>query len=79
MSLGGEDFSQFVLAGIPGCCFFVGTARPEQVARAKQGGIPLPLTHTDRYAPVAEPTIKTGVLAMTVAVLDLLKRPESTD
>lgn len=79
MSLGGEDFSQFVLAGIPGCYFFVGTANPEQVARAKQGGLPLPLTHTDRYAPVAEPTIKTGVLAMTTAVLDLLKRPESTD
>jgi amidohydrolase len=76
MSMGGEDFSQFVLAGVQGCYFFVGTAPPEQVRAAQQpGGSALPLPHTDRYAPVPEPTIKTGVKAMTSVVLDFVGRP----
>lgn len=75
MSLGGEDFSQFIRAGVPGFYFFVGTATSERVAEAaRPGGRPLDLTHTDRYAPLPEPTICTGVLAMTLAVLDLAKR-----
>lgn len=72
MSLGGEDFSQFVRAGVPGFYFFVGTADPERVAEAgREGGRPLEFTHTDRYAPVPEPTIRTGVQAMSLAVLKL--------
>lgn len=71
-SLGGEDFSQFVLAGIPGCYFFLGTAPPDHVAAARQGGRPLPNTHSDTYFPVPEPTLKTGVLSMSLAVLNLL-------
>ena len=35
-------------------------------------GKPLPPTHSDRYYPVPEPTIKTGVLTMSLAVLRLL-------
>ncbi len=72
MSLGGEDFSQFVRQGIPGFYFFLGTADPKRHAEAKAGGKPLALTHTDAYFPVPEPTIKTGVWAMTSAVLHLL-------
>lgn len=73
-SMGGEDFSQFVRAGVPGFYFFLGTAPPEKVAEAaREGGRPLALTHTDAYAPVPEPTIKTGVVAMSLAVLHLLE------
>ncbi len=72
MSLGGEDFSQFVRAGVPGCYFFLGSAPPEAVAEARRGGRPLPLTHSDGYYPVPEPTIKTGVLTMSLAVLNVL-------
>ena len=73
-SMGGEDFSQFVRAGVPGFYFFLGTAPPEKVAgAAREGGRPLALTHTDAYAPVPEPTITTGVVAMSLAVLHLLE------
>jgi hippurate hydrolase len=74
MSLGGEDFSRYVLAGVPGCYYFLGTAPPEKVEAAKNGGPPLALTHTDSYYPVPEPTIKTGVLTMTATLLNSLKK-----
>src|SRR5207248_3236526 len=62
MSMGGEDFSVFVRAGIPGFYFFLGSAEPEAVAAARrEGGKPLATTHSDIYYPVPEPTIKTGV------------------
>jgi hippurate hydrolase len=73
MSLGGEDFSRFVRGGIPGFYFFLGSAPPEKIKAWKEGGPPVALTHTDAYWPVPEPTIKTGVLAMCLAVLDLMK------
>jgi amidohydrolase len=73
MSLGGEDFSIFVREGIPGFYFFLGSAPPEAVAEAqREGGKPLPTTHSNNYYPVPEPTIKTGVLTMSMAVLHLL-------
>lgn len=69
MSLGGEDFSRYVLAGVPGCYFFLGSVPPEKIEAAKNGGPPLALTHTDSYFPIPEPTIKTGVLTMTATLL----------
>lgn len=74
MSMGGEDFSQFVRAGVPGFYFFLGTAPPEAVEEARRGGRPLALTHTAEYFPVPEPTIKTGVLSMSLALFHLLPR-----
>ncbi len=40
--------------------------------RAKNGGEPLPFNHSPFYAPVPEPTIRTGVKAMSLAVLGVL-------
>jgi hippurate hydrolase len=72
-SMGGEDFSRYARE-VPGFYFFVGSVDPERVAESKRpGGRPLAGGHTDGYAPVPEPTIKTGVLAMTMAVLRLLE------
>ena len=72
MSLGGEDFSRYIRAGVPGFYYFVGSAPPDKVVEARKGGAPLSKTHTDKYFPVPEPTIKTGVLTMTTAVLNLV-------
>ncbi len=73
MSMGGEDFSVFVREGIPGFYYFLGSAPPEAVVEARrEGGKPLPTTHSDTYYPVPEPTIKTGVLTMSMVVLHLL-------
>ncbi len=72
MSMGGEDFSHFVRAGVPGFYFFLGSVPLEKVEAARKGGEPLAGTRTDRYYPISEPTIKTGVRTMSLAVLNLL-------
>ena len=74
MSMGGEDFSQFVRAGIPGFYFHLGTADPKLWEEVRRGGPALAGTHTDAYYPIPEPTIKTGVLSMSWAVLSILGR-----
>ena len=52
--------------------FFIGTVPPERIKEAKL--LPLPALHSDRYFPIPEPTIKTGVLAMSMAALNLLDK-----
>ena len=74
MSMGGEDFSQFTRAGLRTFYWHLGTADAKAFAAAKQGGKVLANTHSPYYAPVPEPTLRTGVKAMTSAVLDLMKK-----
>ena len=72
-STASEDFSAFVNEGVPSMFFLVGVYDPKQVAEAgKPGGKPLPFNHSPLYAPVPEPTIKTGVKAMSLAVLNVM-------
>jgi hippurate hydrolase len=70
--LGGEDFSRYSQGGVPVFMYWLGTITPERVAKAAAEGKPLPSLHTDTFAPVPEPTIKTGVRTMSLAVLELL-------
>ena len=68
-----EDFSAFVNEGIPSMFFLIGVFAPEQVTQSqKPGGNPLPFNHSPQFAPVPEPSIKTGVKAMSLAVLNVL-------
>ncbi len=67
-----EDYSAFVEAGVPSLYFGIGVYDPARVAAAKAGGPPLPFNHSPYYAPVPEPTIRTGVEAMTLAVLNVM-------
>ncbi|HSV58326.1 MAG TPA: amidohydrolase [Variovorax sp.] len=65
-----EDFSEFLNAGVPGMMFFVGTVSPDDWAAArKPGGKPIAFNHSPFFAPVPEPSIKTSVEAMSLAVL----------
>jgi hippurate hydrolase len=71
-SMGGEDFSQYGLAGAPIFMFRLGSVSPlrfEEFAKAKKQ---LPSLHSPEYFPEPEATISTGVTAMCAAVLDLL-------
>lgn len=69
-----EDFSVFVDAGIPSMFFLVGVTDPKLIAAANTAnGKPVPFNHSPFFAPVPEPSIKTGVQAMTAAVLSALK------
>jgi hippurate hydrolase len=71
--LGGEDFSRYGKEGVPIFMFWLGTVAPDRVAASeKEGAAPLPSLHSDLYHPVPEPSIKTGVLAMSLAVLNLV-------
>jgi hippurate hydrolase len=70
--MGGEDFSRYGREGVPIFLYFLGTQSSEKVADYAKRGVPLPSLHTDSFAPVPEPTIKTGVLTMTLAVLNLV-------
>jgi hippurate hydrolase len=68
-----EDFSAFVNEGVPSMFFFVGVYDPQQVEESmKPGGKPLPFNHSPFFAPVPEPSIKTSVEAMSLAVLNAL-------
>ena len=71
---GAEDFSRYGRTDekIPICMFNVGAINPEIYAAAKKAGTALPSLHSSRWAPDAEPTLKTGITALTAAALDLL-------
>ncbi len=73
-SMGGEDFGQFAKeAGVPGFMFGLGTIDAAAIERSKQpGGAPLASIHSSKFAPLPEPTIRTGVEAMTSLALGLL-------
>jgi hippurate hydrolase len=71
--MGGEDFARYGREGVPIFLFFLGTMPPERVAESeKEGGPALPSLHSDQYYPIPEPSIRTGVLSMTLAVLNLV-------
>jgi hippurate hydrolase len=71
--MGGEDFGRYGRAGVPIFMYFLGTIPAERVAAAeKPGGPPLPTMHSEFYAPDPGPSIRTGVLTMTHAVLNLV-------
>ncbi|HJU54747.1 MAG TPA: amidohydrolase, partial [Pyrinomonadaceae bacterium] len=74
--MGGEDFGRFALEGqqIPITIFWLGAVEPAKVEQSRKTGQPLPSLHSSRFAPVPEPTIRTGVKAMTSAVLELMKK-----
>ncbi len=76
-TMGGEDFSEFSLPdhSIPAVDIHVGAVAAEKVAESKKpDAAPLPSLHSSKFAPVPEPTIRTGMVAMTSAVIDLLKK-----
>lgn len=67
-----EDYSEFILAGVPSLYFSIGGLDPAKVADAKAKGIQLPGNHSSAFAPIPEPSIRTGVEAMTLAVMNVL-------
>ncbi len=72
--MGSEDVGYFSLENkIPAVMFRLGASAPEKLAESKRTGLPLPGLHSAQFAPVYEPTITTGVTAMTAMALDLLK------
>ena len=75
-TMGGEDFAEYSLPdhSIPAVDFHIGAVAPEKIAQFKKDGKELQSLHSSKFAPVPEPTIRTGIVGMTTAVLELMKK-----
>lgn len=71
-----EDFGAFSLQqSIPSTLFWLGAVDPAKVKQSRETGSQLPSLHSALFAPAPEPTLRTGIKAMSAAVLDLMKKP----
>jgi hippurate hydrolase len=73
-SMGGEDFGRYgrTPEKVPIFLYWLGVTNPSLTQSAGKSGVDIPSIHSPRFAPDPEPSIKTGVLTMTAAALDLL-------
>jgi hippurate hydrolase len=76
--MGGEDFGRYPRQlGVPGFLFWLGSVKRETYDASKQPGGPLlPAMHSPGYHPDPLPTITTGVRAMSLAALGVLRPAE---
>jgi amidohydrolase len=73
-SMASEDFGAWSLPdhSVRIFCFWLGASDPAKVLESERTGIALPATHSPQFAPVAAPTIRTGVIAMTALAMSLM-------
>jgi hippurate hydrolase len=70
-----EDFGRLSLDHqIPSVMFWLGAIEPSRVAASRKSGKPLPSLHSSLFEPLPEPTLRTGIKAMTTAVMELMKK-----
>lgn len=70
-----EDFGAYNLdQTIPAVQFTLGAVDPAKVKLSRDTGTSLPSLHSAMFQPLPEPTLRTGVKAMTSAVLELMKK-----
>jgi hippurate hydrolase len=72
--MGGEDFSQFGLAGVPIMMFSLGSINEERLSGLIAQSGP-PSLHSPVYYPDPEPTLTTGIKTLASAALELLDKP----
>jgi len=72
--MGSEDFGIFSMDHkIPAVIFWLGAYDPKKIAESERTGVALPSPHSPFFAPLPEPTLRTGVTVMTDAALALLQ------
>jgi hippurate hydrolase len=70
-----EDFGRLSLDHrIPAFMFWLGAIEPSRVEASRKSGQPLPSLHSSLFEPLPEPTLRTGIKAMSSAVLELMKK-----
>lgn len=72
--MGGEDFSQYGRAGVPSVMYFLGTVDQKRLARYTELGVTPPSLHSAKFYPDIDASLETGVVTMSSAVLELLKK-----
>jgi amidohydrolase len=70
--MGGEDFSQFGMAGVRAVLLHVGAVDAAKLEASRKSGVPVPAVHSPLWAPEHEPTIKAAITAETAILIDLL-------
>lgn len=75
--MGGEDFGRFgrVEPKIPTFLFWIGGPSLLDWKKSEKGEISIPGNHSPLFAPDPEPTLKTGVSAMTAAAIGVFNEP----
>ncbi len=75
--MGAEDFAYFVQTEhkVPGVYFVVGGTPQADLDAEAAGGPPVPSHHSPFFKIDPEPSVTSGIYAMTVAVLELLGKP----
>jgi hippurate hydrolase len=73
--MGGEDFGRYSrVLGVPGLIYRLGAVDPKRIAAAaRPDGEPLPSLHSSRFAPMPEPTLRTGMRTLANLALSLLE------
>lgn len=73
--MGAEDFAYLIQPdlGVKGYYFAVGGTPQAAIDAATRGGPPVPSHHSPLFKIAPEPAIVTGTIAMTAALLDLMK------
>ena len=73
--MGAEDFAYLIQpdTGVKGYYFAVGGTPQAVIDAAARGGPPVPSHHSPLFKIAPEPAIVTGTIAMTAALLDLMK------
>ncbi len=67
-----DDFAEFAHEGVPSMMLNIGMVNPAKFQAAQKSGEVLPGPHSSLFAPDEEPSLKTGILVETTAVLELL-------
>ena len=76
--MGGEDFGRFGRQEprIPSFLFWLGGTSEEDWKRYQKGEIVLASNHSPFFAPIPQPTLSTGIRAMTSSAIGLLQIKE---
>ena len=68
-----EDHAEFIIVGVPSVFFGIGGSDPVIHAQRRAAGKQVPANHSPFFAPAPEPSIRTGVTAMALAVLNAMQ------
>ena len=58
---------------MPSVFFSIGGYDRAKIAELRAAGKPVPVNHSPFFVPIPEPSIRTGVQAMTLAVLNVMQ------
>jgi amidohydrolase len=70
--MGGEDFSQYGLAGVPILMYRLGVIAPETLDRYKKLSVTPPSLHSPQFYPELEASLPTGVITLSLSALELM-------